>query len=96
MEVRKVPERHVALVEAVLFSTGEPLSAEQIAKMANIRLENVQAALDILKIKYLKLSQLKRCVGKIKGLFSSNTYYRKYVTPHNWTSYPPNSFFKYI
>jgi len=52
MEGRKVPERHIALVEAILFSTQEPLSAEQIAKTANIRLENVQAAIEILKIKY--------------------------------------------
>jgi len=52
MEARKIPERHVALVEAILFSTSEPLSAEQIAKMANIRLENVQTAIDMLKVKY--------------------------------------------
>ncbi len=52
MEVKKVPERHVALVEAILFSTGEPLSEEQIARMANIRLENVREALSVLKVKY--------------------------------------------
>jgi segregation and condensation protein B len=52
MESRKIPERHVALVEAILFSTSEPLSEEQIAKMANIRLENVREALAVLRVKY--------------------------------------------
>lgn len=52
MQPQKIPDRHIALVEAILFSTSESLSAEQITKMANIRLENVQTAIGILKVKY--------------------------------------------